>query len=218
MTPNDIVGMALLNGLDIIAVTDHNTLANVKSVIKAAQTLEKELIVLPGIEVSTVEEVHVICLFYDLKTALSFETELFPYYSTISNRVDIFGRQLLYDEKDRVIGEETRMLIAPTSVSFDKLYHLTHKYSGAFIPAHIDKESFSVLSNLGFLPPNLVINTLEVSRRGFESGFNKQNTKRFADKKMIFSSDAHQLWDISEKEHYLMLPERSAKAAIDFLR
>jgi len=118
MTPNDIVGMALLNGLDLIAVTDHNSLLNAEPVMKAAKAAQarqgKELIVLPGIEVSTAEEVHVLCLFRDLIAAQFFETELFPFYSTLSNRVSIFGNQILFDEEDRVTGEMERMLIAPT--------------------------------------------------------------------------------------------------------
>jgi len=219
MTPNDIVGMAILNGLDLIAVTDHNTLANSMSAVKAAEDLPgNELIVLPGIEVSTVEEVHVVCLFCDLDSAKSFESELTPYYSTLANRKDIFGNQILFDEKDKITGEVERMLISPSSISFDDLYHLADRFGGAFIPAHIDRDSFSVISNLGFLPPHLDIRTVEVSLAGVEKGFDKINTDTYADKKMIFSSDAHQLWAINEKENFLVLPERTARAAIDFLR
>ena len=216
MTPNDIVGMALLNGLDLIAVTDHNSFSNAESVIRAAQG--KELIVLPGIEVSTAEEVHVICLFCNMESAKSFEAELTPFHSNLLNRADIFGNQILFNEEDQITGEETRMLIAPSTISFDDLYDLVNKHGGAFIPAHIDRDSFSVLSNLGFLPPHLSINTVEVSHGGVEKGFVEKSADLFAKNKMIFSSDAHQLWSISEKEHFLLLPERTAAAAIDFLR
>jgi len=222
MTPNDIVGMAILNGLDLIAITDHNAFSNTEAVIKAAKAAKiqsgKELIVLPGIEVSTAEEVHVVCLFSDLDSAYGFEKDLTPFFSTLSNRVDIFGNQFIYNENDNITGEEKRMLISPASISFDDLYVLVHKHGGAFIPAHIDRSSFSVISNLGFLPPHLDINTIEISTRGVQNGFVKDNAEHYYEKKMIFSSDAHQLWSISEKENSLMLPERSAKAAIDFLR
>jgi len=222
MTPNDIIGMALLNELDLIAVTDHNSLANAEAVINAARAaqekIKNKLIVLPGIEVSTSEEVHVLCLFRDLETAHNFEAELTPFFSTLSNRVNIFGNQLLFNENDRVTGEMERMLIAPSSISFDMLHSLVHKHEGAFIPAHIDRDSFSVLSNLGFLPPHLSINAIEISPGGIEKGFDKQNAELYADKKMIFSSDAHQLWAINEKAHFFMLPELSADAVIDFLR
>jgi len=216
MTPNDIVGMALLNGLDLIAVTDHNSMANAPSVIKAAEN--QELIVLPGIEVSTAEEVHVICLFSSLDSALDFEAELSSFYSTLKNRIDIFGNQLIFDASDQNTGEVERMLIAPASITFDDLFLLTHKYNGAFIPAHVDRDSFSVLSNLGFLPPHLSIKTIEVSPGGLDRGFVTENTDLFKQNKMVVSSDAHHLWSISEKEHFMLLPEKSAIAAIDFLR
>ena len=216
MTPNDIIGMAQLNRLDIIAITDHNSMANVPAVVKAAK--ETGLIVLPGIEVATAEEVHVICLFADLETALRFEEELIPLYSTFVNRTDIFGNQLIYDEEDRLTGKIERMLIAPASISFDDLYYLTQKYDGAFIPAHIDRNTFSVISNLGFIPPHLNIKTVEVSLRGYDEGFDKHKTNLFYPRNVIFSSDAHQLWVINERKKFLKLPELSAKAAIDYLR
>jgi len=222
MTPNDIVGMAVLNGLDMIAITDHNSLANVASVVIAAKSAQtrhgRNLIVLPGIEVSTAEEVHVLCLFGTLEVALGFEKELSPLYSTLSNRMDIFGTQLLYDESDRVTGKMERMLAAPTTISFDELFTLTQKHGGACVPAHIDRGAFSVMSNLGFFPPHLRINTVEVTPRGVENGFSTENSVRFPGSRIIVSSDAHQLWAISERKNFLILPEQSSQAAVDFLR
>jgi len=220
MTPNDIIGMALLNGLDLIAVTDHNSISNAVSVVKAAENIksEKELIVLPGIEVSTEEEVHVICLFDGVESALSFDAALTPCYSLLPNRIDSFGRQILYDEFDNEKSEETRMLIAPAAISFDNLYKLVHEHGGAFIPAHVDRSSFSVISNLGFMPPHLNITAIEVSLVGAQQDFINKNADMFSNNKVIYSSDAHELWSISEKENCLMLPDRTASAAIDYLR
>jgi len=214
MTPNDIVGMAILNGLDIIAVTDHNSIANAASVMKAAETankkFDKNLVVLPGVEVTTAEEVHVLCLFDCIEQAQEFEVELNYFYSTLDNREDIFGEQILYDENDQIIDHMKRMLIAPSLVSFDHLHSITQKRSGVFIPAHIDRDSFSVTSNLGFLPPHLEINTIEL--------FNTEQSHLYPNKKILYSSDAHQLWAINDRQNYLTLSELSAKAAIDFLR
>jgi len=222
MTPNDILGMAILNGLDLIAITDHNSFSNAIATVKAAsaakETAENLPIVLPGIEVSTIEEVHVICLLDSIEAALSFESELNPFYSLIPNRIDVFGNQIFYDEKDNKTGEEERMLIAPTTISFDDLYFLVNKHNGAFIPAHVDRDSFSVMSNLGFLPPHLEINTVEVSLIGLERDYPSQNAAKFSKSKMIYSSDAHELWSINERLNHIMLPERTARAAIDFLR
>jgi len=214
MSPNDIVGMSILNGLDIIAITDHNTIANANSVIKAAQAAAqqhgKELIVLPGIEVSTAEEVHVLCLFDSIDKAQFFDAEMNSFYNTLPNREDIFGAQLLFDSDDSVTGNLERMLIAPTLISFDHLYQIAQKYDGAFIPAHIDRDSFSVTSNLGFLPPHLNINTIELA--------SESESVNYPDKNIVYSSDAHQLWAINEKKHFLMLPELSAKTVIKALQ
>jgi len=213
MTPNDIVGMAILNGLDLIAVTDHNTIGNAHSVIKAAKAAfeshGKNLIVLPGIEVSTAEEVHVLCLFDSIERAKAFDSEMSCFYSTLLNREDIFGSQLLFNENDCNTGTVERMLIAPSLVSFDHLHEIVQKHGGAFIPAHVDKDSFSVTSNLGFLPPHLEINTIELK--------SEENAVDYPDKNILYSSDAHQLWDITEKKHFLELPELSSKAAIKAL-
>jgi len=216
MTPNDIVGMAVLNGLGLIAVTDHNSFGNVESVIKAAQG--KELIVLPGAEIETSEEVHVLCLFASLDDALGFERELLPSFSAMQNRPDIFGEQILYDENDNVTGVMERMLLASVSVSFDELLRITEKYGGAFIPAHVDRNSYSVLSNLGFLPPDLNIPVVEVSALGVEQGFAQQNADLLPKCRTITSSDAHYLWDIAESTNVLQLEELSPEAAIAALR
>jgi len=216
MTPNDIVGMALLNGLDLIAITDHNSMQNAEAVITAAR--DKNIIVIPGMEISTAEDVHVLCLFCSVEKAEDFEKELKPLRSKVENRKDIFGNQIIYDEKDEVVGEATNLLVAPTKISFDALQRMTAKYGAAFIPAHIDRESFSVLSNLGFLPPDMEINTLEVSKNGAEKGFVVKNADKYTKNQIIHSSDAHRLWEISERINYIMLPEFSIDAAIDFLR
>jgi len=218
MSPNDIIGMALLNRLDIIAVTDHNSFANTEAVVNVASKHAGNLIVLPGAEITTAEEVHVICLFSNLTDAMNFDAELSDYYPAMANRIDIFGKQVIYNESDQVIGELERMLFASTTISFDELYELVNKYDGAFIPAHVDRDSFSVMSNLGFIPPHLNIRTIEISPHGIENEYDKQNAKQFEQHQIISSSDAHQLWEINEKRNFMMLPSRTPEAAIKYLR
>ena len=215
MTPNDIVSMALLNELDVIALTDHNSFSNVQSVQKAAQG--SGLIVLPGAEIQTAEEVHVVCLFSDLDNALSFDEKLSEYYFKAKNRPDIFGRQIIYDENDVEVGEMERMLMAACSVSFDDLFLMVNNAGGAFIPAHIDRSSNSVISNLGFMPPHLDIPIVEVSPNGIARGFLENNPKHIDGKKIITSSDAHQLWKIAERERFLEIEEKSAQAVVNAL-
>jgi PHP family Zn ribbon phosphoesterase len=215
MTPNNIVGMAVLNGLDVIAVTDHNTFGNVESVMKVAA--KHNITVLPGAEIDTAEEVHVLCMFCDLETALAFENRLSPHYSDFPNRKDIFGDQLLFDENDNFVGEVDRMLLSATSISFDDLHALVSEFGGAFIPAHIDRSSYSVLSNLGFLPKYLNIPTVEVSNNGLKRNFLDKNNQIPPDTRIVTSSDAHYLWDIAEKGQLLSLCKYSPNGIIEFL-
>ena len=225
MLPSDIAGMAMLNGLDVIAITDHNSVANVKAVIDAAKALadghdklKKDLLVLAGIEVTTSEEVHALCLFEAFDTAQEFETELSKFYLHFKNRKEIFGEQLICDSQDNIIGTVERMLSAPTDITFENLFALAQKYEAAFVPAHVDRGAFSVYSNLGFLPPNLDISTVEFTSHSVFGENSTHKFELFPDKKYIFSSDAHQLHSINEREHHIMLSEISAKAIINYLR
>lgn len=215
MTPNDIVNMALLNGLDLIAVTDHNSFGNVRAVMKAAEG--KNLLVLPGAEIETSEEVHVLCYFADLPAALRFEEELSFFFSKLENRRDIYGEQLLLNEKDEIVGEMERMLVTATSISFDVLLALVRKHGGAFVPAHIDKDSYSALSNLGFIPEELEIAAVEISKNGAGKGFIEQNQTLLEQFFILISSDAHYLWDIAEKSRYMEVSKRSASEIISLL-
>ncbi len=215
MTPNDIVNMAVLNGLDMIAVTDHNSFRNAPAVTAAAESAG--LLLLYGSEVETSEEVHVLCLFATLPEALSFEEKLKPFFANIKNRTDIYGDQLVMDENDQVIDCEERMLVTATLLSFDDLFPMVISHGGAFVPAHIDKSAYSVLSNMGFIPDYLAIKTVEISPNGLQNGFMEQNETLLKNFKIITSSDAHYLWDIAERRNSLEVAEKSPRAVIDFL-
>jgi len=122
MTPNNIVGMAKISGLDVIAVTDHNSCKNCPAVMKVAEGYE--ILAIPGMELTTMEEVHVVCLFETLEDALSFGNYVDEKLIPIENREDIFGQQLICNEEDEVIGKESRLLINATTISFDDVYEL----------------------------------------------------------------------------------------------
>jgi len=215
MTPGDIVNMAVLNGLGLIAVTDHNTFGNCEAVWEAAG--QKDILCLPGAEIETREEVHVLCLFQDLFDAKKFEGELAPRFSQLKNRKDIYGDQLLMDSFDRITGEEERLLVTATDVGIDELPAIVHSHGGLFIPAHIDKEAYSLISNLGFVPGHLPIDALEVTPRGQEE-FRRKNPDLFSKYHILSNSDAHYLWDISEKVNFLELADKSAEAVFDCLK
>ncbi len=204
MTPNNIVNMCILKGLDVIAITDHNTCGNVEAVMKVAK--ETDLIVIAGMEVETSEEIHVVCLFPTLAIAKIFEKVVFEKLPNIKNREDIFGEQLLLDEEDEVIGKQAQMLITATQMDLYTLVKEVSNLGGVAIPAHVDRTSYSIISNLGFVPPDLNIKSIEFSKNVTINDFLKKHS--YLQKyHQIFSSDAHYLEDISEKNNFLTMDQ-----------
>lgn len=208
MTPANIVGMAKVNELDVIAITDHNSCKNCKAGIKYGQ--EYGIMVIPGMELTTIEEVHVLCLFQDLDKAMKFNDYVYSQLIKIRNKEEIFGKQEIYNEDDQIIGLEENLLINATNISFDQVPTLMKDYGGIMVAAHIDKASNSVLSNLGFIPDNLDISLVEFTTR------NKRDLL-IADKPLLgqynylINSDAHYLHQISRRENYIKTKERSIK-------
>lgn len=213
MTPNNIVNMAALIGLDAIAVSDHNTVGNVGAVVKAGE--KAGVTVIPAMEVETAEEIHVLTLYPSLESAEYAGNEVYKHLPKIKNRSDIFGDQLLMDENDEVIGREEKLLISSTSLSVNMLFDLVKESGGLFIPAHVDRHSYSVLTNLGFIPDDLPIAWIEISKRvtDLDAYFNRRPELRGY--RVLRNSDAHYLMDISEREASL---SSSVEDIFDFRR
>ena len=123
MTPNNIVNMALLKKLDAISVTDHNSAGNVAAVMEVAK--DKDILVLPGMEVNSREEVHLLCYFESLDGITSFDRFLYPHIPEVLNRKNIFGSQLFCNEQDEVIGEEKKLLINAVDLSVNEIVYQT---------------------------------------------------------------------------------------------
>lgn len=209
MTPNNIVNMSVLKGLDIIAISDHNSVGNVRSAMEVAS--DKPITVIPAMEVETSEEVHVLCLFPDIESAEKAEAELRANFPFIENRAEIFGEQAFMNSEDEITGYEEQLLVTATSLSIDDVKTLADKTGGVAIPAHVDRNSYSVLSNLGVLP-NIGFNTIEVSKKSAPENY------EYLRKKIIQNSDAHYLEDISEPEQQIELPECTPEALISYLK
>jgi len=214
MTPNNIVNMALVKGLDIIALTDHNSGANLEAADKCAKS--SGLLLVPGMEVETSEEVHLICLLPNLKFAAELNHHIFHSLPDMKNREDIFGKQIILDENDKITGEEKRMLITATCLSVNDIFLLVKQLNGVVLPAHVDRPSNSMISNLGMIPEDLDIKYLEISRNCDEYAFRALKPE-LESYRLIKSSDAHYLGDLLERESLLDLKERSAEAVIDKL-
>ena len=193
-TPNNIVGMALVNGLDIIALTDHNTTANCRATVEAGQ--RQGVIVVPGMELTTAEEIHVVCLFPDCDSAESFGAEVEKRLIKVKNRVELFGNQSLMDGFDNVIGEYPWLLPNASMVSFDEVPGFVSSYGGICMPAHIDRHSNGVLAVLGELREDVGFTLGEISRHATKSDYGA----RFPFLKFFRDSDAHFLWDMAEAD------------------
>ncbi len=205
MTPANIAGMAAVKGLDVIALTDHNSCRNCPAAIYHGE--KHGVTVIPGMELTTREEVHVICLFPTLENALAFDSLVYEELIPFPNREDIFGKQQVMDHADRVIGTVENLLINATSIPFDDVFTLTASYGGIAYPAHVDKSSGSLLSNLGFVPPDSTFACAEF--HDFENLHRiKKEHPYFEGCRVIRCSDAHYLWDIAEPEYQIRAESR----------
>jgi len=206
MTPNNIINMAYLKELDFIAITDHNSAENCEACMKCGAI--RDIVVIPGMEIETVEEVHLVTLFRNLEDVLKMQDYVYSNMKDMDNREEIFGEQLIMDENDEIIGKNKRMLIAATNLSLDEVFNKTSEIGGVSIPAHVDRSSNSIISNLGFIPDYLNIKYIELSRRCDSEPFFNKNAylKKYG---FYNSSDSHYLEDIFEREVFLDLKERS---------
>ena len=193
MTPYNLVNMAKIMGLDVIALTDHNTCLNCPAAMKAGE--EAGILVIPGMELCTDEEVHVVCLFPDLENALRFSAYVRERIPPVENREKIFGEQLIMDDKDNVIGKENLLLTTAADVSLDKVPSLVKEYGGICFPAHIDRTSYSVISNLGMIDEYMGFDIAEITPQADKDDY----IKRFpflGEINILSSSDAHYLENI----------------------
>ena len=154
MTPNNLINMSIIKGLDAVALTDHNACENARA---AAAVAGDKIIFIPGMEVETSEEVHIVTLFPTADAAEEMQRILVDSSPFIPNRPEIFGNQYIMDENDEICGEIDRMLVTASGLDIYTVVAAAKDLGGIAYPAHIDRESYSVLSNLGFIPPDLDI-------------------------------------------------------------
>ncbi|HOR85694.1 MAG TPA: PHP domain-containing protein, partial [Bacillota bacterium] len=201
-------------GLDIIAVTDHNSCSNLPAVMEAAK--ENGLMVIPGMEVQTKEEVHILCLFKRMEGAMKFAEIVYNSLPNIKNNEEIFGRQLIFNSLDEIVAKEDKLLLSSTVLSVNDVFILVRGLGGICIPAHVDRQGFSIITNLGFIPPDLKVKTIEISKKSTPETVLRKYP--FLNKfKYIVSSDAHYLQDISEREFFIELDFLSVSELFDEL-
>lgn len=198
MTPNNIINRAHLLEKQMIAITDHNTCANCEVAMQIGK--RSRMVIIPGMEIECREEFHTIALFPSLEAAKYIE-EVQKYMPNIKNQTHIFAHQWLLDEKDEVIGEIERMLLTAKALSIYDLVPLIRACGGIVYLVHIDRASYSILSNLGTVPEDLGLTTLELARDGDLDHYREL----FKGYKWIISSDAHYLENLCETQQFIEL-------------
>lgn len=215
MTPNNIVNMALLKGLDVIAVTDHNSALNCAAVIDAAKNTD--LLVIPGMELQTTEEVHLLCFFEQLTNLFTLQKEIESRMVKIKNKPELFGHQWIIDKEDLVVGEISDTLLISSGLSLKETVHMVNEMGGIVIPSHIERNHNSIIVNLGFIPKDLDFIVLEISKFGNLEDLLEKFT--FLNHyKYIINSDAHDLGSISESIRFIETEVKSVRSVIDALK
>ena len=210
MTPGNILGMAAVKGLDIVAISDHNAARNLPAAQKIADAYG--LLLVPAIEITTKEEVHMLGYFPDVETAVDFGAMLKEHLPPKKNKPAFFGEQLVMDEDDQVIGQEDALLIGATDMPLEECAARVRQVGGVPVPAHINRGNNGLLVNLGFMPSAPAFTTVEVWRHL------PCPLEPLENKHVLHSSDAHYLGDIQEPDFSLRLPEKSVAALLNWMR
>ena len=214
MTPCNIAGMAHLNGLELVALTDHNASRNCPAFFRACEAYG--IIPVAGMELTTSEDIHVVCLFESLERALALEEAMQPYRMQIRNRKGIYGEQRILNENDEPIGEDPWFLPAATALELESAAKLVDEFGGACYPAHIDREANGLLAILGAFPPKPVFRCAELREA--------EHIALAEGRTVVVSSDAHRLWELKEGGTPLHLdapkdnPDAVRRALIAYLR
>lgn len=204
MTPRNIVRHALAAGIDIVAITDHNAGDNVVAAMRAAEGTT--VTVLPGMEVQTQEEVHLLVLFEKMRDFMKWCEFVAFHRSSLRNDEKKFGAQFVVDEEDELIRTEECMLLASTDLGIDEVVAQAAAIDGIIIAAHVDRPAYSLLSQLGFIPPEAMPDAVEVSRN---TQWEQARIKfpAIGTLPIIISSDAHTIDDFVSGPKTMFLME-----------
>ena len=200
MSPQKIVAQVLHRNIEIIAICDHNSAENVPAVTAAAGGA---VVVLPGLEICTKEEIHVLGVFQDIEAAFHMQSLVFDSLPG-KNDPDAFGVQVVANERDEVVALEDHLLIGAADVPAEEIVNEIHRLGGIAIASHIDRESYSVIGQLGFIPESLRFDALELSHH-IENQEARRRFPGLPDLPFVRSSDAHFLGDLgTNTSEYLL--------------
>lgn len=203
-TPANLAGMATLNHLNVIALTDHNTCRNCPAFFRAAKA--QGIIPIAGMELTTAEDIHIVFLFEKLADAISFSDYLETRRILIENRPDIFGDQLIMNEEDEVLNIDPYLLSNATTVTVDECPSLAERFNGICYPAHVDRQANGIIATLGTFPDIEGFRCCEFH----DASKIEEYTKLYPailKRHIIVSSDAHFLWDMKEAEEFFLIDD-----------
>jgi PHP family Zn ribbon phosphoesterase len=201
MIPPLIIDEAISKGINLIAITDHNAIANIESVINAAEG--SGVSVLPGMELQTREEIHSICLFDGIEDIQTFFNRIDHSFPEIKNNSDFFGEQFIVNKTGDFIQREERLLITSSSLSLSDAFNLVDSSGGLLIPAHINRTAYGLLPVLGMVPEDISLTCLEISKHLTieEARIQFPMLKNYP---LIQNGDAHYLEDITGFNEFLI--------------
>ena len=191
MSPKRVIERAKEKGLDMIGICDHNSAENVDAARRAGEI--NRITVLPGMEVTSREEAHVLALFDHARSALILQEKVYDRLISNGNTSKLEEEQIVANEQDEVEGFCSRSLFSATTLSVAEVVDLIHDLGGLAIAAHIDREHYSLIGQLGFIPPDLPLDAVEISGK---PGAASATSLQVGGYPVISASDAHYLKDI----------------------
>jgi PHP family Zn ribbon phosphoesterase len=211
MLPEFIVERAQELGLQLIAVTDHNSAENAPAVVAAAA--ETGITVLPGMEVQTREEVHMLCLFDTLEQVARWQEDVYAHLPHLKNKENIFGAQIVLDATGEPKGYNDRLLATSTSFSVEEVAQRVQGLNGLCVPCHVDRPVYSVIANLGFVPPDLDLRGVEISHLVSPQEA-RARFPQLARYSLIANGDAHRLKEMARRTTYKMAQPTVAELSL----
>ena len=214
MTPGNIIKEAEKKGINIISITDHNVFGNVESALKIAE--EKDITVLPGIEVQSREEIHLLSYFNSLKDLKKYGKIIYEGLKGIKNDEEKFGAQILVDEDDEFVGKEEKLLLNSTKYSVEELVKITYQNNGIPVPSHAER-SFGIIQNLGFIPGDLEISFVEMNFHKTYKDYLKEfpYLKKY---KLLKNSDSHYLNQIKPTMEIYLDEKPNSEKVFSYLK
>ena len=211
MLPELILERAQELGLNLLAITDHNSAENAEALIKTGERCGIK--VLPGMEVQTREEVHLLCLFDTLEQTRAWQEVTYAHLPRLKNKADFFGAQVVLNAAGEPVGYNDRLLATSISLSLEEVVRGVQGMQGLCIPAHVDRPAYSIIANLGFIPPDLGIQGVEISQlvSPAEAWARFPQLRGFG---LLANSDAHRLKDMVRRTTVRMCAPTVAELAL----